>query len=139
MLRLYSAFSSEQGEDGKKFKTRSGETVPLVDLLDEVRDGMMICRCLSSSLRVKAVILVFVFSILFPPHVLYFNSIPIFILLKAVKRMELILRERMSVGKCTLKEDEVNRTATAIGYGAVKYFDLRQHPRFVIECCKDFF
>ena len=26
------------GEDGKKFKTRSGETVRLVDLLDKARD-----------------------------------------------------------------------------------------------------
>lgn len=28
-------FGVVQGEDGKKFKTRSGETVRLVDLLDE--------------------------------------------------------------------------------------------------------
>ncbi len=45
MLYLYSTPSAEQGEGGKKFKTRSGETVPLVDLLDEVRDDET--RCLS--------------------------------------------------------------------------------------------
>ncbi len=39
---LYSIPSFQQGEDGKKFKTRSGETVPLVGLLDEVRDEMML-------------------------------------------------------------------------------------------------
>ena len=31
-------FGVVQGEDGKKFKTRSGETVRLVDLLDKARD-----------------------------------------------------------------------------------------------------
>jgi len=34
-------FGLVQGEGGKKFKTRSGDTVKLADLLDEARD-----RCL---------------------------------------------------------------------------------------------
>ncbi len=52
--------------------------------------------------------------------------------------MECILRQRMSDGKCSLQEDAVRSTATAIGYGAVKYFDLRQHPRFVSCQLHDF-
>jgi arginyl-tRNA synthetase len=81
-------FGTVQGEDGKRFKTRSGDTVRLVDLLDE-----------------------------------------------AVSRMELSLRERASDGSRTnapgsshVTEDEVHETACAMGYGAVKYFDLRRNP-----------
>jgi arginyl-tRNA synthetase len=74
-------FGVVQGDDGKKFKTRSGETVRLVDLLDE-----------------------------------------------AVRRMEANLRERKAEGKCLLSDEEIHSTAAAIGYGAVKYFDLRQNP-----------
>ena len=60
-----------------RFKTRSGDTVRLVDLLDE-----------------------------------------------AVSRMESSLRERASEGRANIFEDEVHETACAMGYGAVKYFDL---------------
>jgi arginyl-tRNA synthetase len=80
-------FGTVQGEDGKRFKTRSGDTVRLVDLLDE-----------------------------------------------AVSRMELSLRERASDGRANAQgsshvtEDEVHETACAMGYGAVKYFDLRRNP-----------
>ena len=80
-------FGTVQGEDGKRFKTRSGDTVRLVDLLDE-----------------------------------------------AVSRMELSLRERASDGRANapgsshVTEDEVHETACAMGYGAVKYFDLRRNP-----------
>ncbi|KAL3822104.1 hypothetical protein ACHAXA_011882 [Cyclostephanos tholiformis] len=74
-------FGTVQGEDGKRFKTRSGDTVRLVDLLDE-----------------------------------------------AVSRMESSLRERASEGKANISEDEVHETACAMGYGAVKYFDLRRNP-----------
>jgi arginyl-tRNA synthetase len=74
-------FGTVQGEDGKRFKTRSGDTVRLVDLLDE-----------------------------------------------AVSRMESSLRERTSEGKANISEDEVHETACAMGYGAVKYFDLRRNP-----------
>jgi len=77
-------FGTVQGEDGKRFKTRSGDTVRLVDLLDE-----------------------------------------------AVSRMEASLRERnsSSEGKGgTVSEDEIHKTACAMGYGAVKYFDLRRNP-----------
>lgn len=35
-------FGVVQGEDGKKFKTRSGETVRLVDLLDEAVKRMKV-------------------------------------------------------------------------------------------------
>jgi arginyl-tRNA synthetase len=69
-------FGTVQGEDGKRFKTRSGDTVRLVDLLDE-----------------------------------------------AVSRMEASLKERSNI-----PEDEIHATASAMGYGAVKYFDLRRNP-----------
>jgi len=78
-------FGTVQGEDGKRFKTRSGDTVRLVDLLDE-----------------------------------------------AVSRMEASLKER-SAGftggtKPNISKDEIHATASAMGYGAVKYFDLRRNP-----------
>ncbi|KAL7545473.1 hypothetical protein ACHAWF_008821 [Thalassiosira exigua] len=74
-------FGTVMGEDGKRFKTRSGDTVRLVDLLDE-----------------------------------------------AVNRMESSLRERIAEGKANISEEEVHATACAMGYGAVKYFDLRRNP-----------
>lgn len=74
-------FGTVQGEDGKRFKTRSGDTVRLVDLLDE-----------------------------------------------AVIRMETQLRERVSSGSANIAEEEVHKTACILGYGAVKYFDLRRNP-----------
>ena len=69
------------GEDGKRFKTRSGETVRLVDLLDAAKD-----------------------------------------------RMNASLTERVKEGKSPLPEADIPVAAEAIGYGAVKYFDLRQNP-----------
>jgi arginyl-tRNA synthetase len=74
-------FGTVQGEDGKRFKTRSGDTVRLVDLLDE-----------------------------------------------AVSRMEESLNERIALGKANITADQVHEVAEAIGYGAVKYFDLRRNP-----------
>ena len=74
-------FGTVQGEDGKRFKTRSGDTVRLVDLLDE-----------------------------------------------AVSRMEASLRERIADKKTGITEEEVPQIAEAIGYSAVKYFDLRRNP-----------
>ncbi|GKY90812.1 hypothetical protein MPSEU_000054000 [Mayamaea pseudoterrestris] len=74
-------FGTVQGEDGKRFKTRSGETVRLVDLLDE-----------------------------------------------AVVRMDQSLRERIAEGKAGITVDEVKSVAEAVGYGAVKYYDLRRNP-----------
>jgi len=75
-------FGTVNGEDGTRFKTRSGETVRLVDLLDE-----------------------------------------------AVRRMEESLRDRMKENKAKITEDDLQEVAEAIGYGAVKYFDLRLKPR----------
>eukprot|EP00978_Attheya_sp_CCMP212_P011945 scaffold29664_cov51-Attheya_sp.AAC.3 len=74
-------FGTVQGEDGKRFKTRSGDTVRLVDLLDE-----------------------------------------------AVSRMATSLEERIVEGRANITKDEVAATAAAMGYGAVKYFDLRRNP-----------
>jgi len=74
-------FGTVMGEDGKRFKTRSGDTVRLVDLLDE-----------------------------------------------AVLRMETSLNDRIKEDKANITSDEVHETACALGYGAVKYFDLRRNP-----------
>ncbi|KAL3909808.1 MAG: hypothetical protein SGILL_007937 [Bacillariaceae sp.] len=74
-------FGTVQGEDGKRFKTRSGDTVRLVDLLDE-----------------------------------------------AVSRMESSLNERIEQGRANITSEDVHKVAEAIGYGAVKYFDLRRNP-----------
>ena len=69
------------GEDGKRFKTRSSETVRLIDLLDAAKDRMLVS-----------------------------------------------LEQRKTEGKTSLKPDELVHAAKVIGYGAVKYFDLKQHP-----------
>jgi arginyl-tRNA synthetase len=74
-------FGTVMGEDGQRFKTRSGETVRLVDLLDE-----------------------------------------------AVNRMSESLRTRIQDGTSNIGLDDVHETAEAIGYGAVKYFDLKRNP-----------
>ncbi len=74
-------FGTVMGEDGKRFKTRSGETVRLVDLLDE-----------------------------------------------AVSRMEKSLTERIEENKAAITTEQVPEIAAAMGYGAVKYFDLRRNP-----------
>jgi arginyl-tRNA synthetase len=78
---MHIGFGTVQGEDGKRFKTRSGETVRLVDLLDE-----------------------------------------------AVSRMETSLNERLDQGRANITREEVHGVAEAVGYGAVKYFDLRRNP-----------
>ena len=74
-------FGTVMGEDGKRFKTRSGDTVRLVDLLDE-----------------------------------------------AASRMESILKERIAAGGAHITEADVHEVSEAIGYGSVKYFDLRRNP-----------
>lgn len=74
-------FGTVMGDDGKRFKTRSGETVRLVDLLDE-----------------------------------------------AVSRMEASLIERINEKKAVITIEQVPEIAAAMGYGAVKYFDLRRNP-----------
>jgi len=74
-------FGTINGEDGKKLKTRTGENVRLVDLLDE-----------------------------------------------AVLRMKTILNERIEKGESNINVNEVHEVAEAIGYGAVKYFDMCRNP-----------
>jgi len=74
-------FGTVMGEDGKRFKTRSGDTVRLVDLLDE-----------------------------------------------AVRRMQESLLSRVAEKKTGIAEADVPQVAEAIGYSAVKYFDLRRNP-----------
>lgn len=74
-------FGTVNDETGKRFKTRSGEVVRLVDLLDEAKS-----------------------------------------------RMKERLLERIESGQTSLPKEEVDAAAEKIGYGAVKYFDLRQSP-----------
>lgn len=74
-------FGTVNDESGKRFKTRSGEVVRLVELLDEAKS-----------------------------------------------RMKAQLLERIEAGQTTLPRDQVDMAAEKIGYGAVKYFDLRQSP-----------
>jgi arginyl-tRNA synthetase len=69
------------GEDGKRFKTRSGDTVRLIDLLDAAKD-----------------------------------------------RMAQSLQQRKEEGKTSLSDEAIVSAASTIGYGAVKYFDLKQNP-----------
>ena len=47
---------------------------------------------------------------------------------ESVTRMEKSLKDRVAEGKCALSESEVKSAAEKIGYGAVKYADLHQHP-----------
>jgi arginyl-tRNA synthetase len=69
------------GDDGKKFKTRSSETVKLIDLLNESSAQMLTS-----------------------------------------------LKARKEEGKCPLEDSELEAAAKKIGFGAVKYFDLKQNP-----------
>lgn len=74
-------FGTVNDESGKRFKTRSGEVVRLVELLDEAKN-----------------------------------------------RMKAQLLARIDAGQTSLPRDQVDAAAEKIGYGAVKYFDLRQSP-----------
>jgi len=69
------------GEDGKKFKTRSGESVKLVDLLDEAVS-------------------------------------------RARKEIESRIVNMSEEDRALVDVEQVSRS---VGYGAVKYFDLKQH------------
>lgn len=69
------------GDDGKRFKTRSSETVRLIDLLNQAKDSM-----------------------------------------------KKILLERVNENKSSLSLKEINEASKKIGYGAIKYFDLKQNP-----------
>lgn len=74
-------FGTVNDESGKRFKTRSGEVVRLVELLDEAK-----------------------------------------------ARMKTQLVSRIEAGQTSLPMDQVDVAAEKLGYGAVKYFDLRQSP-----------
>nr|PUA84570.1 arginyl-tRNA synthetase family protein [Toxoplasma gondii TgCATBr9] len=91
-------FGVVQGQDGKRFKTRSGEVVKLVDLLDEAK-----ARALKE--------------------------------LRRRKEEEKEEEKRESGDGCnaspctgtTVADEEMDNAAEAIGYSAVKYFDLKQN------------
>ncbi|XP_057447250.1 arginine--tRNA ligase, chloroplastic/mitochondrial-like isoform X2 [Lotus japonicus] len=73
---IHIGFGLVMGEDGKRFRSRSSETVRLVDLLDEAK-----------------------------------------------RRCRVALLERDTAKNWT--EEEIEKTSEAIGYGAVKYADLK--------------
>ena len=74
-------FGVVQGEDKKKFKTRAGKSVRLVDLLNEARE-----------------------------------------------RATQIMKQRVADGVSSLTDEkEMEYSAAQLGYGGVKYFDLRQN------------
>ena len=74
-------FGVVQGEDKKKFKTRAGKSVRLIDLLDEARE-----------------------------------------------RATVITKQRVADGLSGLTDEkEIEECAAQLGYGGVKYFDLRQN------------
>jgi arginyl-tRNA synthetase len=72
-------FGVVQGEDRRKFKSRDGGTVKLLDVLEEARA------------RIKA-----------------------------------LLVERIESGASSVAPEDIDRTAEILGYGGVKYFDLKQ-------------
>merc|ERR1711865_1321635 len=79
-------FGVVQGKDKKRFKTRSGETVRLVDLLDEAK-----------------------------------------------RRVGFELSKRLENGATYVLSSEIDNASSAIGYGAVKYCDLRA-TRALLRC-----
>ena len=50
------------------------------------------------------------------------------LLTEAAKIMETSLRDRKAEGKTAIPDDGIARAASIMGYGAVKYFDLKQNP-----------
>lgn len=74
-------FGTVNDEHGQRFKTRSGQSIRLVDLLDEAKT-----------------------------------------------RMKDNLKERVQSGQTSMPESDIEFAAEQLGYGAVKYFDLRQSP-----------
>lgn len=76
----HTGFGVIQGEDGKKFKTRSGDTVRLTEVLDEAKA------------RAKA-----------------------------------LMVARLEAGAMSVDEADLDHAAAVLGYGGVKYFDLRQN------------
>jgi len=78
------------GPDGKKLKTREGDTIRLADLLDEA------------------------------PRRAYEESV------RREQERATVARERGETYEA-LSEEELRHNSEVIGYGAVKYFDLRQN------------
>ncbi|KAG2385346.1 Arginine--tRNA ligase [Vigna angularis] len=88
------------GEDGKRFRSRSSEVVRLVDLLDEAKR-----RCRTSILeRGKAP------KLFLPVPYLHASIQEYYVPLDTAKDWS---------------EEEIEKTSEAIGYGAVKYADLK--------------
>lgn len=91
-------FGIVQGEDGKRFRTRSGDTVKLKDLLDEARDRALekIKERISGGFKEEGT--------------------------ETEEKEE----EKENKGKLTyLSEEEFLEAAEKMGMAAIKYYDLR--------------
>eukprot|EP00922_Rhytidocystis_sp_ex-Travisia-forbesii_P039818 GHVS01059248.1.p1 GENE.GHVS01059248.1~~GHVS01059248.1.p1 ORF type:complete len:636 (+),score=117.61 GHVS01059248.1:47-1954(+) len=97
----HTGFGVVQGEDGKKFKTRSGDVVKLVDLLDEAAT-----RALAElrKRREQQQIATATEDEKDDEHAMLCGS-----------------------GGGDISDEEMKKSAEAIGYSAVKYFDLKQN------------
>lgn len=80
------------GEDGKRFKTRSSETVRLIDLLNAAKDRMRESLTQRHAQAAAAA------------------------------------SSSGATAPLAMSEAELEDACQRIGYGAVKYFDLKQHP-----------
>ena len=103
------------GDDGKRFKTRSSETVKLIDLLDEAKRKMRD----QLQARVEEGKL---------PVALSYTLYTYYQLTLSLPFISALLLPSFTTGKSPLQGLELDAAAQIIGYGAVKYFDLKQHP-----------
>lgn len=94
------------GEDGKRFKTRSSETVRLIDLLNAARDRMRESLVQRQQQNAE-----------FAAEAAANATTTEEIANLAAKKVKNIV-----------PPEEIESAAQKIGYGAVKYFDLKQHP-----------
>lgn len=94
------------GEDKKKFKTRSGDTVRLANLLDE---GIWI-----ENVSLASICDMFQINNVYHPGVR-----------RATEKLE--EKNRHTV----LTEEELNATAEALAYGCIKYADLSHNRNHV--------
>ena len=104
------------GDDGKRFKTRSSETVKLIDLLNTAKDRMKVS--LKTRFDDKASI-----------EQANFDKSAADMSIEDKEIANKLLAEKY-LNRSTDEEveKELDIAAAKMGYGAVKYFDLKQNP-----------
>jgi arginyl-tRNA synthetase len=95
------------GEDGKRFKTRSSETVRLIDLLHAAKERM------HESLVQRQ-----------QQHSELASTAATATAESSEALANLVAKKARNI----VPPEEIEAAAEKIGYGAVKYFDLKQHP-----------